>query len=238
MIPFLLILTAKESFYPAFWKMMRLWSKILIYGMGFRLKVTYDEKTDRQKSYMFCPNHASLLDPFMLIAISKNPIVFVGKKEFVKIPIFGFFYKKVVVMVDRSNPKSRKMVYELAKKKLKNGISIVIFPEGLVPTENVILAPFNNGAFSLGIEYELPIVPQIYYDGKRLFSWNFWKGGPGVLRIHQHKFIQTKGLKPEDIPKLKKQTFNLILKSLIEDKKYMEDTNRPNNDKEYKSPIS
>lgn len=238
MIPFLLILTAKESFYPAFWKMMRLWAKILIYGMGFRLKVTYDEKTDLQKSYMFCPNHASLLDPFMLIAISKNPIVFVGKKEFVKIPIFGFFYKKVVVMVDRSNPKSRKMVYELAKKKLKNGISIVIFPEGLVPTENVILAPFNNGAFSLGIEYELPIVPQIYYDGKRLFSWNFWKGGPGVLRIHQHKFIQTKGLKPEDIPKLKKQTFNLILKSLTEDKKYMEDTNRPNNDKEYKSPIS
>jgi len=43
---------------------------------------------------MFCPNHASLMDPFVLIVLSKNPIVFVGKKELVKIPIFGFFYKE------------------------------------------------------------------------------------------------------------------------------------------------
>ena len=117
MIPFLLILTAKEEYYPTFWKLVRVWAKILIYGMGFRLKVQRDEIISPNKSYMFCPNHASLMDPFVLIALSKNPIVFVGKQEFVKIPIFGFFYKKVVIMVDRSNPKSRKRVYEIAKQK-------------------------------------------------------------------------------------------------------------------------
>ncbi|MDD7915271.1 lysophospholipid acyltransferase family protein [Polaribacter ponticola] len=169
MAPLLLILTAKESYYPVFWKVIRVWAKLLVYGMGFRLKTQYDQFTDLDKSYMFCPNHASLMDPFVLIALSKNPIVFVGKKELVKIPVFGFFYKRVVIMVDRSNPKSRKRVYEMAKKRLQNGTSMAIFPEGLVPTEDVVLAPFKNGAFSLAIEFEMPIVPQVYYDCKRFF---------------------------------------------------------------------
>jgi len=238
MVPFLLVLTSKEEYYPTFWKMVRLWAKVLIYGMGFRLKIQADEVLDRNKSYMFCPNHASLMDPFVLIALSKNPIVFVGKQEFVKIPIFGFFYKRVVIMVDRSSPKSRKRVYEMAKKRLKNGVSMAIFPEGLVPTENVILAPFKNGAFSLAIEYEIPIVPQVYLDGKRLFSWDFFKGGPGVFRIRQHKFIQTKDLEQSDMQKLKEKTFDIIYNDLVNDKKYMKDTNRPNNEREFKSPLS
>jgi 1-acyl-sn-glycerol-3-phosphate acyltransferase len=237
MIPFLLILTSKDSYYPVFWKMIRVWAKLLIFGMGFRLDVKIDEVLDRDKSYMFCPNHTSMMDPFVLIALSKNPIVFVGKQEFVKIPIFGFFYKRVVIMVDRSNPESRKKVYEMAKKKLQNGTSMAIFPEGLVPTENITLAPFKNGAFSLAIEFEIPIVPQIYYDCKRLFSWDFFKGGPGVFRIHQYKFIETIGLSKKDIPALKQQVFQLIETYLLSDSKYMTDTKRPNNEREFKSPI-
>lgn len=237
MSPFLLVLTAKEKYYPTFWKMIRVWAKVLVYGMGFRLKIQNDQVIERDKSYMFCPNHASLMDPFVLIVLSKNPIVFVGKQEFVKIPIFGFFYKRVVIMVDRSNPESRKRVYEIAKNKLKNGTSMAIFPEGLVPTENIVLAPFKNGAFSLAIEFEIPIVPQVYYDCKRLFSWNFFKGSPGVFRIHQHKFIETKGLKKDDLSTLKEHTFNLIEADLLSNEKYMNDTNRPNNEREFKSPI-
>ena len=237
MIPFLLILTSKDSYYPTFWKMIRVWAKMLVYGMGFRLQVTVDEVLERNKSYMFCPNHTSMMDPFVLISLSKNPIVFVGIMEFVKIPIFGFFYKRVVIMVDRSNPESRKKVYEMAKKKLKNGTSMAIFPEGLVPTENVVLAPFKNGAFSLAIEFDIPIVPQIYYDCKRLFSWDFFKGSPGVFRIHQHKFIKTTGLTKDDVFVLRQQTFQLIEADLLSDEKYMKDTNRPNNEREFKSPI-
>ena len=233
--PLFLLFSFKEEHYPIFWKTARVFSKILIYGMGFRLSFQLDEKIEQNKSYMFCPNHASLMDPFVLIALSKNPIVFVGKKELAKIPVFGFFYKRVVIMVDRSNPKSRKKVYEMAKKRLQNGVSIAIFPEGLVPTENVVLAPFRNGAFSLAIEYQIPIVPQIYYDCKRLFSWDFFKGRPGVFRIHQHNFIETKGLNTEDIPNLKQQLFNLMETDLLSDKKYMKDTNRTENEREIKS---
>lgn len=224
--PLLFVLTLKEKYYPNLWILIRFLSRVLIYAMGFRLKVSKDESIKPNKSYMFCANHGSFLDPFVLAALSKNPIVFVGKKELVKFPIFGFFYKRVVIMVDRSNPKSRKRVFEMAKKRLRNGLSMAIFPEGLVPEENVVLAPFKKGAFSLAIEFEMPIVPQVYYDCKRFFSWNVFKGRPGVLRIHQHKFLETKNLKSTDLEMLKNQTFRILHNSLIQDKNYMIDTNR------------
>jgi len=224
--PLLMILTIKESYYPQLWKLIRTWSKVIIYGMGFRVRFQFDETIDPNKSYLFCPNHASFMDPFVLILSSKNPIVFVGKKELVKIPIFGFFYKRIVIMVDRSSPKSRKRVFEMAKKRLQNGTSIAIFPEGLVPPEEVVLAPFKKGAFSLAIEYEIPIVPQVYYDCKRFFSWNFFKGRPGVFRVRQHPFIDTKGLTMADLESVKDQVFSVIQKDLLGDEKYMKDTNR------------
>lgn len=237
MAPLMLLLTSHEKYYPAFWKVVRVWAYVLIYAMGFRLKVEKKQEIDPNKSYMFCANHASLLDPWVLIAMSKNPIVFVGKKELVKLPVFGFFYKKVVIMVDRGDAESRKKVYEQAHKRLRGGTSIAIFPEGLVPTENVVLAPFKNGAFSLAIEHQIPIVPQVYYDCKRLFSWNFFKGHPGTFRVKQHTFISTQNLTQEDKQTLKEQTFNIMYNELVNDELYMKDTNRPNNDREIKSPL-
>lgn len=226
MVPFLLVLTAKESYYHSFWKMIHVWGKIIVYGMGFRLKVDYDQKIESDQSYMFVANHASFIDPFVMIALSKNPIVFVGKKELVKIPIFGFFYRRVVIMVDRSSEKSRKNVYARAKKRLKNGVSMGIFPEGLVPHEGEVLAPFKNGAFSLSIEFEIPIVTQIYFEAKQYFSWNFFKGGPGVIRVKQHTFIETKNLTQKDMESLKQKVFDIIYQDLIADEKYMAATHR------------
>ena len=226
MAPFLLILTSDEKYYPVFWKVVRAWAFFLIYGMGFRLKIEKEQEVDRNKSYMFCANHASFIDPWILIALSKNPIVFVGKMELAKFPVFGFFYKKVVIMVDRSDSESRRKVYEQAHSRLKNGTSVAIFPEGLVPDESVVLAPFKNGAFSLAIEHQIPIVPQVYYDGKRLFSWDFFKGSPGILRVKQCEFIKTENLVQEDKRKLKEQTYNVIYNELINDELYMKDTNR------------
>lgn len=226
MVPFLLVLTAKESFYPTFWKFIRYWAYVVVYGMGFRLNTNISTPLDRNQSYMFCPNHTSMMDPFILIILSKNPIVFVGKQEYVKIPVFGFFYKRTVIMVDRGSAKSRKRVYERAKKRLKNGTSIAIFPEGLVPTEDVVLSPFKNGAFSLAIEHQIPIVPQIYYDCKRLFSWDFLKGGPGKFRIQQLPFISTVGMDKGNLESLKEKTFQIIYNELINDELYMKDTQR------------
>jgi 1-acyl-sn-glycerol-3-phosphate acyltransferase len=78
------------------------------------------------------------------------------------------------------------------KKDLKTELVLGFFLKGLVPTEDVILAPFKNGAFSLAIEHQIPIIPHIYYDCKRLFSWDFFKGGPGIFRVKQCNFVNHK----------------------------------------------
>jgi 1-acyl-sn-glycerol-3-phosphate acyltransferase len=226
MIPFLFFLSMRENQYPTLYKIIRGFSKTLIFVMGFRLKTTIEEPVDQNKSYMFCPNHTSMMDPFILISMVKNPIVFVGKAELKKIPVFGFFYKRICILVDRSNPKSRKEVYLKAKRRLVNGTSVAIFPEGLVPKEDVILSPFKNGAFSLAIEHQIPIVPATYFDCKRLFSWTYFKGNPGTFRIRQHAFIETKGFTKSDLRELKETTFNVLYNELIKDELYMKDTNR------------
>lgn len=226
MMPALFLLTFRERQYPALYKVIRAFSKTLLFVMGFRLKKEILEPLDQNKSYMFCPNHTSMLDPFILVSMVKKPIVFVGKSELKKIPIFGFFYKRTCILVDRSNPKSRKEVYYNAKKRLTNGTSVAIFPEGMVPTEDVILSPFKNGPFSLAIEHQISIVPATYFDCKRFFSWTFFKGRPGTLRIKQHQPISTKGLTKEDINLVKAQTFEKLFSDLSTDAKYMKDTNR------------
>ena len=226
MMPILFLLTISEKQYGALYKIIRGFSKTLVFVMGFRLKIKVDEHIDSLQSYMFCPNHTSMMDPFVLISMVKNPIVFVGKAELKKIPIFGFFYKRICILVDRSSPKSRREVYLEAKRRLKNGTSVAIFPEGLVPREDVVLSPFKNGAFSLAIEHQIPIVPSTYYDCKRLFSWTFFKGRPGKFRIKQHHFISTKGLERKDLKGLKEKVYQMIYNELVNDEAYMKDTNR------------
>lgn len=218
MAPLLFILTIKEELYPQFWKLIRIWAKVLIYGMGFRLKFQFDQHIDSTKSYMFCPNHGSLLDPFVLIATSKNPIVFVGKKELVVLPVFGFFYKRVCIMVDREDPNSRKAVYGHAQRKLKQGLSLCIFAEGLVTSPEIKLAPFKNGVFRFSIHCQIPIVPMSFYDCERRypyhFSYNHFVGGPGLLRAKVHKHIDTKGLEEKDMENLKQKVYDFMLNDL------------------------
>ena len=224
--PLLIILSSSEKLYPYFWKVARYFSYFLVFAMGFRLEIEREEEIDRNKSYVFCANHTSFFDIWLMIIMSKNPIVFVGKKELVKIPVFGFFYKRVVIMVDRGNAESRRKVYGLAKQRLSDGTSVAIYPEGLVPEEEVVLAPFKNGAFSLAIEFKIPIVPQVYFDCKRSFSWDIFKGGPTKLRVKQYKFIPTSLLQIEDRRQLKEEVFDLMYNALANDKQYMKDTNK------------
>lgn len=231
MLPLLFLFTFRQRDYPLLYKVIRTFSKCLLFFMGFRLKVTTEQAIDRNQSYMFCSNHTSMLDPFVLIATVKNPIVFVGKAELSKIPIFGYFYKRICILVDRNNINSRKKVYLRAKNRLKKGVSLAIFPEGLVPEENIVLSPFKKGAFSLAVEQQIPIVPATYFDCKRLFSWDYLKGGPGVLRIKQHTFFETSELDKNAVNQLKEKTFDLIYSELVNDQLYMKDTNRIENQK-------
>jgi len=216
LFPILFLTILSEKTYPQFFFLARFWAKIILYGMGFYYKIDFEQKLEKGKSYMLVANHTSMLDiMLMLLVVKNNPFVFVGKKELAKIPIFGFFFKRVCIMVDRSSSKSRFKVFELAQKRLHQGLSICIFPEGGVPDdENVVLDEFKDGAFRLAIEHQIPIVPMTFIDNKKRFPFRFFSGTTGRMRVKVHSFIETSGLTLEKRQELKLKTRAIILKEL------------------------
>ena len=202
-----------------YWVARNIWSNIIMYGMGFYPEIKFKQHIKKGKSYMLVSNHKSMIDIMLMLSLSKDPIVFVGKKELEKIPLFGYFYRRVCILVDRSSPESRKEVYTKAIKRLDTGISVCIFPEGGVPDPSVILDKFKNGAFSLAIQFQIPIVPITFLDCEKkfpyFFAYNHFYGSPGKLRANVHEFIETKGLNQENKEVLKEKVYDILHKDLL-----------------------
>jgi 1-acyl-sn-glycerol-3-phosphate acyltransferase len=216
--PFLVFFSISEKWYPQFfWMARNIWANTILYGMGCVPKICYDEKLERGKSLMLVANHTSMLDIMMMLRVSSTPFVFVGKKELVNIPVFGFFFKRVCIMVDREDTRSRTGVYRRAQKRLNQGLSICIFPEGGVPEEHILLDTFKYGAFKMAIAHNIPVVPITFYDNKDRFSFTFYSGGPGRTRGKVHKFIETKHLGEIDKKNLRDEARTVILKDLEKD---------------------
>ena len=198
-----------------------LWSDLILFFMGMFPRRNKKLVTKPGCAYIFVANHISMIDVMLLVStVRKNPLVFIGKKELEKIPIFGYVYKKTMILVDRSSNESKKQVFEQTKEKLMTGISIGIFPEGTVPELEVELAPFKHGAFTIAIEHQVPIVPITFLDNKKRFPWSFGgllggsKGSPGRLRVKIHDPIDTKGMIKEDRIKLSNDVRELMLQDL------------------------
>ena len=215
MLPFLVIFTLSERTYPQFfWMARNIWANCILYGMGCFPVIKWEERLKKGESYMLVSNHTSMLDIMLMLKVSKNPFVFIGKKELVNIPLFGFFYKRVCILVDRESAKSRTAVYRRAQKRLQQGLSICIFPEGGVPDEDIVLDDFKDGAFKMAIAHNIPVVPMTFYDNKKRFSFTFYSGGPGRLRVRVHKFFATRNLKEADKIMLRESVREVILNEL------------------------
>ena len=220
MLPFLLVSILKEKWYSYFFIMARIWAKCILYGSGFYYKVEREQQLESGSSYMFVANHTSMADIMLMLAVVKHPFVFVGKKELSKIPLFGFFYKRTCILVDRGSQRSRMEVFNRAERRLKQGLSICIFPEGGVPSdETILLDSFKDGAFRLAIEHKIPIVPMTFADNKERFSYTFFSGSPGLMRVKVHSFVSTIGKTIEnkkDIKDIKEKVWGVIHHQLLE----------------------
>lgn len=216
--PLIFATILSEKTYPLFFKIARIWAKIILLGMGFNYKISGAAVFEEGKSYVLVANHTSMTDIMLMLVLVKNhPFVFVGKKELAQIPIFGFIYKRVCILVDRSSSKSRFQVFERAQKRIQQGLSICIFPEGGVPEEHIVLDEFKDGAFRIAIEHQLPIVPMVFFDNKKRFSYTFFSGSPGKMRAKILPLIVTQGKTLNDKNELKQQTRNTIAFELAND---------------------
>jgi len=110
-------------------------------------------------------------------------------------------------------------VFNRAQKRLEQGLSICIFPEGGVPNdESIVLDEFKDGAFRLAIEHQIPIVPLTFMDNKKRFSYAFFSGSPGLMRVFIHQPIATTGKTIEDkkdIKEIKESVRTVIHEQLL-----------------------
>lgn len=215
LLPLLIISILREKWYRFFFRLARIWAKIILFGMGFIPKVKFEQKLEKRKSYLLISNHTSMIDIMMMLYVSKNPFVFVGKKELANYPLFGFFYKRTCILVDRKDNKSRHAVFHQAQKRIDQGLSICIFPEGGVPDDtSIVLDTFKDGAFRISINHKIPLVPIVFYDNKEKFSYNFFSGKPGLLKAKVLPFINTDAFDLQDKRKLSNEARQLILNEL------------------------
>lgn len=218
LFPFLFIFTIREKDYDKFSVVAKAWGGIILFGMGYFPKTHRVQKLDKDKSYVIVANHSSMIDIMMMFWIVNTPFVFIGKKELAKMPLFGFFYKRSSILVDRNDRRSKLAVFKEAQRRFDQGNSICIFPEGGVPKDPAItLARFKDGAFRMAIDHQLPVVPVILYDDKHKFPYQLKHGlaSPGRLRAKILAPVATEGMdeKADKIP-LRDTIYQLILKEL------------------------
>jgi 1-acyl-sn-glycerol-3-phosphate acyltransferase len=149
-------------------------------------------------------------------------VVFIGKSSIRKIPLFGYYFKKLHIAVDRSSIKSRGEVLIRAKKAISNGSSIVIFPEGgIITGEPPHMNRFKDGAFNLAIDKQIPLIPVTLSfnhlilpdDGKYLMDF---KRGKIVI----HPPMETKGMTSTDLADLREECYNTIQEQLWKDNEF------------------
>ena len=199
-------------------QLIRHWSVWWLWMLGMR--VTRLGPPPPEGRYIYIANHISYLDVLVLFPAINDYFRPLGKKEISRIPVVGFIYKQIVIMVDRSSTHSRSRSLRLLWKVLHNEGSIIIFPEGTFNETGKTMKEFYDGAFRLAINTQSPIMPMVFPD--TVNRWNYtgwWKFWPGKNRVEYLTPVHTQGMTMADLPELKMKIFN-EMSSALQNYKY------------------
>lgn len=223
LFPIQFVFLQRDDWKPMAHTVNRIWGTLFFWVIGMPVRVEHRFRPDPKQTYVFCANHFSYLDIAAMGVIVNNYYAFVGKSEVKHIPLLGYMFAKLHVQVDRSQPNSR--AYSLAKsiRTLASGRSIMIFPEGGIRApEPPQMVPFKDGAFTMAIQQQLPILPvsllntyEILPDKSPVrFHWH-------PLRAVVHPPIETVGMTQDDVDRLKAETYRIINTELMNKQKVM-----------------
>jgi 1-acyl-sn-glycerol-3-phosphate acyltransferase len=188
----------------------RWWARLTFILSFFPYRVEVRGRLDKDRQYIFCPNHFSYLD-IPTMGLNPHNTIFVGKNEMEKIPVFGFMYRKLHITVDRSKLKSRFNTMVKTKQALDDGKSLVIYPEGgIISTTPPNLSSFKDGAFRAAIEKQIPIVPVTIPHNWIILPDGEFVANLGLITVIFHEPIETKGYTLDDIGTVKNMVRDVI----------------------------
>jgi 1-acyl-sn-glycerol-3-phosphate acyltransferase len=172
----------------------------------WEVKISGLENIDRHKVYVVASNHQSLAD-IVLMYKTKMQFKWVAKDSLFKIPVLGWnMLLARHIRLRRGDFSSVKRAYKEAGEWLRNGVSVVFFPEG-TRSDNHEIGTFQNGAFKLAIKEKVPILPIMIEGTKNAIpkgSWRFTTKISCVIKVLAP--IDTSGLLVHDFIRLRELT--------------------------------
>jgi 1-acyl-sn-glycerol-3-phosphate acyltransferase len=178
------------------------WAKLMLLFSGVKVKAEGLNRLEKGKQYIFATNHQSYFDILALLSKLPVPFAFVMKEELMEAPLLGRAMAAAGYLgISREDPRRAISGMNKAIEKVKEGFSLVIFPEGTRSLDGT-LGEFKRGAFNLALKTRLDIVP-VTIDG------SFRVVKKGRLFINKAKFrlvvgspISTRELGKRQVPEL------------------------------------
>lgn len=176
------------------------------------------EKIPENQPVIFTPNHAGAFDIPAICLTAPKPPIFMAKKELGKIPVLKKWMDAVdCVFVDRANKKSAHSSLQQAIDAVKDGRSIVIFPEG-TRSKNGEIGEFRGGAMKIAMETGAVVVP-VLLEGTRDRLEATGNVTAGTVYVTYLDPVETKGLEKEDFFKKPPQIRQMLIDEREKQKK-------------------
>jgi 1-acyl-sn-glycerol-3-phosphate acyltransferase len=188
----------------------RWWARGVLASAGVRVTVRAHAALDPKQPYVVMPNHLSTVDIWTIFVAVPVPLRFIAKKQLGQIPLFGWAMRAGrFIFIDRQNAASARRSIEEAVTRIRQGCSVVIFPEG-TRSRDGRLGPFKKGGFHLAINSGAQIVPVAIRGAREIMPRGSLLIYPGTVEIEIGEPISTTGLGPDDRDALLKKVRSRI----------------------------
>lgn len=193
-------------------KWYRIWMDIYLPGVFCPIRKKGLSNFKEGENYVVVCNHNSFVDILVSTPSVPGASKTLAKAELAKIPIFGLIYSSGSILVDRKDPQNRRKSLVEMKRVLEQGMHLILYPEGTRNTTSEPLQPFFEGAFTMAIKTQKPILPAVIFHTRKILpSHSGFYAWPHSVSIHFLEPVSTKGLKSGDADKLKEQVRRIML---------------------------
>jgi len=169
----------------------RTWARSILFVSRVRVQVRGFSRIDPSKTYIYMPNHQSNFDIPVLLGCLCVQFRWLAKAELFKIPVLGRGMRGCgYISIDRSNRKSAFQSLWEAARTIRDGSSVLIFPEGTRSRDGRI-RPFKKGGFVLAVDSGVPIVPVVIHGTWPIMPRNRWRVDPANVVLEIKDPIET-----------------------------------------------
>lgn len=200
------------------YRIVTFWADAAMLCWGMRQYNIYQSAYDPHQPVVLVFNHISYLDiPVLLKAFRRQPIRILGKAELAKVPLFGYIYRKAVILVQRDSAENRARSMLRLKRAIQQKFSVVIAPEGTFNVTGRPLKSFYDGAFRIAIETQTPIRPVLFLDNyDRLNPASVFSFTPGKCRAVFLPLVEVNAYTLDQVNELKEKVYQRMEQALID----------------------